>query len=244
MKLIKILLIMLFLAIPSVHAQDTIEYAEEAYVMEENIETADVATIDEMMEGDEAVEEMTPKQEFLALLTKFVSSGILAFILCLGFPKFFKKTGAVLLERNKFRIFFEAARALFILVTIAMLGVFLMVGMYPALLAFSIVMSLYFLGVPVFSIGIMEWLFEKKGIKFNKLNKKNKLISLLSINLIIMLFVLPLALFIPNFETVIQDQVVSVDIVSNLFLFIISMLGMGMVVIRLHEILVKNQKKL
>lgn len=240
MKFIKTMIIVLLLSISSSYAQDAMIDVPADIEVAQTIDAEDA----EVVATEEAEVEDTLSSEFFELLTTFISSALLAFILCIGFPKFFKKTSAILVDRNKFRIIFEGMKAIFILLIIGMLGAFVVVGIYPAAMAISLALALYFVGIPTFSKGLLEAIFNKRNIKFDKLTKINKFISLLSINIILFIIILPFKLFIPEYVVKADEMTTSIDLASNFLIMLISVLGIGMFVIHLTEVVKKNYKKL
>ena len=259
MKIIKIMLVVLLMSASVSQAQDAatgkIDLYEATEMVDSGLEIIDTRVASEIPQRDNAAfstaEEpgVLMKDEFLIILSTFISSGILAFIMMMLFPKFFKKTGAVLTEEKKLSIVFEAMKAIFVLITVSLLGVFLMqrllmIALYPSIIATLLALFLYFIGMPIFSIGVLEWLLGRKGIKFEKLNKKQQLVSLVAMNIIIMMFVLPVALLAPEFQVELAGEQGQVDVFANLMTFVISMLGMGMFATHLKAVLIKNKKKL
>jgi hypothetical protein len=261
MKVIKILIMVLILSISGAQAQDLSTLQPDLYVnsgVEEIMESSVVKVVPQL----ETSIEKDMKADFLLMLLIFISSGVTAFVLCWLFPKSFQRASAILAEKNKFRVLFEGIKVILAFITIALFCYAIKVGIFLAILATLLVISLYVLGLPVFSIGVLNWFFDKKGVKFEKLTKRNKLVSLISMNLILMMIVLPFALLIPEVDFNAYNFAYEPGIISNLVMFLkftfvllisypaifiiffMLLFGMGMLTIRLTEVIKHNKKKL
>lgn len=243
MKIIRMFILLFFVSISSSFAQaDMSDIQIDANY---EVSMAEVTPTVAPIKAEPVVYgESDKKSKLFSLLINFISSGVMAFILCLFFPKFFKKTGAVLLETKKLSILFEALKVMFISIAVIVVGFFLLVGLYPAVVMLATLIILFLIGIPVFSIGVLEGLFAKRKIKFEKLTKTNKLISLMAVNLIIMVIILPITLFAPIKEIVSSEAIVKVNVYSNGIRFILSLIGIGMFYTHLRAVLSKNSKKL
>jgi hypothetical protein len=186
----------------------------------------------------------TKTEHFLDLLFFSISSAILAFILTWIFPKFMKKTAAILKETKKAKLIFNAMKWIFLLLIIFCLSALTLIGIYPALSLFGLLIILSSVGPAIFSFGVLESILNKKKIKFTQLSKFNKLASLLSVNFILMLFILPFALFTPTFKYLIGNEMYELNIAIQVGITIFSIFGIGMLVTSLSNTLSKNSEKL
>ena len=235
MKVLKFIAIMMLVTISAAYAENP-EVVAEVMQNGENMASVDAAISQEI--------DLSTELSFLDVMFKFLASGILAFVLSISCPKFFKKTSKILLEKSKLKILGDALLTSAVLVLIMSVGFLAVVGSGISAIILGAILIIYSMSLPVFSIGILEWLYEKKNVKFDKLSTLNKLISLLSINLIIMVFVLPLYLMIPATSINIAEGQIKVNLVANAVVSLFSLFGMGMITMQIKETIKKNKKKL
>lgn len=235
MKVLKFIAIMMLVTLSAAYAENP-EVVAEVMQNGENMISVD-ATIPQELD-------LSAELSFLDIMLKFLASGLLAFVLSISFPKFFKKTNKILLEKGKLKILGDALLTSLILLLVMSLGFLSVVGSGIAAIVLGVILIIYSMSIPVFSMGVLEWVYQRKNIKFDKLSKVNKLISLLSINLIIMVFVLPLYLMIPATTINLADGEIKVNLIANAVVSLFSLFGMGMITMQIKETLKKNKKKL